>query len=166
MIRKTLLAFLASLLVTVQVGAAVHTSDVTERRQRLMDFACTVTQTDCSEIPLPHIAYAQLNWAGWGVAGMYFPGTDVILIDVDFRRNMEPHKLMSVIVHEMAHYIFDQTRGAHTSCETEAFAWHVGNSFLVYVGLEDQADYEWYRRYRCEAPGPVVQQEYLNRSYK
>mgnify|MGYP005820049471 CR=1 FL=1 len=122
----------------------------------LMDFACTVTYTDCSGLQLPHIGVTQLNWAGSGVAGMYFPGTDIILIDIDFLRGLPELELTSILVHEMAHYIYDQTRGAHTACETEAFAWHVGNSFLVSVGLEDATIYDWYEWYNCAAPGPVV----------
>lgn len=138
-------------------GEAPHDREAAQ--QSLMNFVCTVTTLDCSDLALPHIQYTQLDWAGYGVAGVYFPGTDVIFLDVDYRRQLDPIQFMSVMVHEMAHYVRYNKIGYDydpRGCNTEAFAWHVGNSFLVWMGLAEEADYEWYQRYGCEAPGPVA----------
>jgi hypothetical protein len=97
-----------------------------------------------------------------GLAGYFYTGDDTIYISSQVQANAPHLYTMGVIVHEMTHYIDDQLHNlSHADtkeeqCLAEAKAWHVNNAFLHWIGQPELADYEWYKRYGCEAPGPVT----------
>lgn len=130
----------------------------TQARQELMDYACLILYWECEGIAPPEIVYGHLPY---GIAGRFYPGTNKIYLSVDYRDTMPPLVFMSVIVHEMVHYIDDQLHDLTlvdkaAACRAEARAWHVNNAFLIWVGYEEYVDYRWPSRYGCPAPGVVT----------
>lgn len=152
------LGLLAAVSLTANAAYWEHTKE--EAQQNLMDFACNVLYWECEGLAPPTIVYVYDPYVGW--AGAFWDGTTEVYINTYRTDQMDPLEVMGVIVHEFTHYIDDQLHDlgkAETRqdiCDAEARAWHVGNSFLVWVGLGSETTYNWWQWYGCPSPGPVT----------
>jgi hypothetical protein len=103
-------------------------------------------------------------WYAGAISGWY-EGTDTIyvsqwLVDLFGYDSLEVQK---TIIHETVHYI-DSTYRGNTERGyrgpawkwTEENAWHVANTYWVWSGYPDSADYEWWERYGFNNARPVT----------
>jgi len=117
------------------------------------DYACYVTQYDCSVVEPPKVLWQDL-YNMYGIVGGY-DGSDTIYMDVTYLRAADPVYVQSILAHEITHYLDVQlgyTTLPYTSdnvCLSEFRAWRVGNAYVLTHGRPDLVDFSWHIRYGC-----------------
>jgi len=113
-----------------------------------------MTGADCVGLPLPHLGFLSLReeYSAWGLFIHARP--DVVWLDQGLYEPLlkEDPFAMGVLLHEIVHYIdwHRISRGfdGYSSCDREALAWAISNTWLTRNGHYDLADWAWHGRYR------------------
>lgn len=114
-----------------------------------MEFACSVMNYDCNEIPVPEVVVIGLN-GPWGL----YQGYDKVYLD-PVLSYFHPDLAQAILAHEMTHYL-DVKLGViqipftyDNVCVTEWNAWRVYNAYVVLTGWSEKARWDWNIQYGC-----------------
>lgn len=121
---------------------------------KLFEFACTVTEYDCSGLEKPEVVYAPLfsNYGALGVFTTEEPGR--VYVDSEMGPYLDKVYLEGVVAHEYTHYIeyslgIEKMDSKESACRTEWSGWRVMNAYVIVNGRPDLADFTWNERYGC-----------------
>ena len=151
MLKKLILAVILCLV----PACATTLPAASSVEQRAWEYLCEVDRTfNCDGIAPPQVVYHDGLNAEFGSNGFYFPGEPIVFV----RKTMDPLKKEMVLVHEMAHYLQDQTgwnKYQVWSCEWEAMAFQIGDKWAIYKGRADLVrGKNWWRPYpQCQTYG-------------
>jgi hypothetical protein len=112
-------------------------------------------QFDCTGIEKPTLVFHDGVNRTLGAYGVYWPGESYIFVH---KTTLDDAKRSQTVVHELVHYIEDQTGWQETgvgSCEWEAKAFDVADEYAIFIGRPDLVRGAlWWKPYRqCQNYG-------------
>ena len=143
---------IAALLLTTTAMAEVVFPPGNKNVQTAWTELCDITSLSCEGIKAPTVIFGK---TGAALGYHYFGSSVVVITETCLIRTADFAKCDAIVLHEMAHYLFDQLGLADSkkACESEAFAWDVYNAYVLRINRNDLLRLDWVRSYpSCASP--------------